>query len=145
MSWGYRVILIIVVFVAGILSLVFISMRQTNEMVDSNYYEKELKYQQVIDGKKNLKAMGDSVSMNIAGNHLEIRFPAGAVSDLKTGTIRFLRLSGSKDDQQLDMHRNARTIYQVPLASLAKGWYKVQLEWVNAGTGYYQEQNFQIQ
>ena len=49
MNWGYKILLVFAVFVAGILFLVYKSSNQKMDLVTTDYYEKELKYQQKID------------------------------------------------------------------------------------------------
>lgn len=145
MNWGHRVILILVVFVTGIIAMVYISMRQANEVVDANYYEREMKYQQVIDGKKNLLALGDSVTIVNDGKALHITFPPLAVTQLDSGSIQFMKLSDAKDDKLIPMSGRKTGLYQVPLSYIAKGLYKVRMEWSNENKPYYQEQNFNIE
>jgi len=145
MNWGHKVIIILVVFIAGIISMVYISMQQTNEVVDTNYYEREMKYQEVIDGKKNLQALQDSVLIENDGRLLKIVLPALSVTRLDSGSIQFLKLSDSKDDQLIPMKSDKGGLYQIPLSDLRKGWYKLRIEWRNAGTGYYHEQNYNVQ
>lgn len=145
MSWGYRVIIILVVFVAGIISMVYIAMRQTNEMVDANYYEQEIKYQQVIDGKKNLWALNDSVSIRNNGSVVQIIFPEVSVTQIDSGSIRFMKLSGAKDDKIISMSKGKTNPYEIPLSHLKKGWYKMRIDWSNEGRPYYHERDFNIQ
>ena len=54
MSWGYKILIVYILFIGMILGMVYVASRQTNEMQDDNYYAKELVYQSVIDGKNNL-------------------------------------------------------------------------------------------
>ncbi|MGE9312492.1 FixH family protein [Niabella sp. CJ426] len=145
MNWGNRVIIILVVFVAGIISMVYISMRQTNEVVDANYYEREMKYQQVIDGKKNLLSLDDSVSIKNDGGVIKIALPPSTVARLDSGSIQFMKLSNSKDDKFIPMSDSKADLYQVPLSYIARGFYKIRVEWSNDGKPYYHEQNFNIQ
>jgi hypothetical protein len=145
MNWGNRVIIILVIFVAGIISMVYISMRQTNEVVDANYYEREMKYQQVIDGKKNLLSLDDSVTIQNDGAVIKIAFPPSAVDRLDSGSIQFMKLSDAKDDKFIPMSGSKADLYQVPLSYIARGFYKVRVEWSNDGKPYYHEQNFNIQ
>lgn len=145
MNWGNRVIIILVVFVTGIISMVYISMRQTNEVMDANYYEREMKYQQVIDGKKNLLSLNDSVSIKNDGAVIKIAFPPSTVDKLDSGTIQFMKLSDAKDDKFIPMSGSKTELYQIPLSYIARGFYKVRVEWSNEGKPYYHEQNFNIQ
>lgn len=145
MSWGNRVIIILAVFLIGMISMVYISMRQTNEVVETNYYEREMKYQQVIDGKKNLFDLNDSVAIENNGTAVKIAFPPSSVAQLDSGSIQFLKLSDSRDDKLIPMSEARTDLYQIPLSYLAKGFYKVRIDWTNGGKTYYHEQNFNIQ
>ena len=49
MNWGHKIIAVYVVFIAGMIFLVFKSSRQNIELVTEDYYAKELVYQQKID------------------------------------------------------------------------------------------------
>jgi len=145
MSWGYRVIIILVVFVAGIVSMVYISMRQTNEVIDANYYEQEMKYQSVIDAKKNLHALTDTVAIQTAEGYVQIHFPESTTTQLDSGNIQFMRLSDSKGDKLIQMKEESGSLYKIPATSFPKGLYKVKIEWSNSGTPYYHEQNYNIE
>ncbi len=145
MSWGYRVIIIIAVFVIGVISMVFISMKQTNEIIDANYYEKELKYQSVIDGKNNLLELGKSVSIEKDSLYVTIVVPDLATTQLDSGTIEFIKLSSSKHDRSIIMKPENAGVYQIPKTWLAKGWYKIRVNWSNKGMPYYHEESFNAQ
>ena len=49
MNWGHKITIVILTFIIGMLGMVYVASKQTNEMFDSNYYEKELKYQNYIN------------------------------------------------------------------------------------------------
>ena len=125
--------------------MVYLSMRQRNEVVDNNYYEREMKYQQVIDGKKNLLSLGDAVTIQNDGAIIKVAFPPSTVTQLDSGSIQFMKLSNAKDDKLIPMSSNKTALYQIPLSYIAKGLYKVRIDWSNEGTPYYHEQNFNIQ
>ena len=42
MNWGWKITILYIFFAAGILTLVFLSIGQKIDLVDKNYYEKEL-------------------------------------------------------------------------------------------------------
>ncbi|ANH81326.1 hypothetical protein A8C56_10320 [Niabella ginsenosidivorans] len=145
MSWGYRVLIILGIFLVGMISMVVVATRQTNEMIDSDYYEKELAYQKVIDGRKRLKATGEAVMIKTLNNFVEVQLPSAASGNIRSGAIEFLRLSGSKGDRKLDMGTSAAPVYRLPVSMLMKGWYRVRMHWVNNDSAYYHEQNFRVQ
>ena len=145
MSWGYRVLIILGIFLVGMISMVIVATKQTNEMIDSDYYEKELAYQQVIDARKRLKATGEDVIIRTLNNFVEIRLPPAACGNIRSGTVEFLRLADSRGDRKLDMNDASATVYRLAAEKLMKGWYKVRMQWVNNDTAYFHEQHFRVQ
>ena len=49
MNWGYKIMIVYLVFVAGIAVMVYNSAMQNIDLVTPDYYAKELKYQEKID------------------------------------------------------------------------------------------------
>ncbi|MCD2422232.1 FixH family protein [Niabella pedocola] len=144
MNWGIRVVIVLVLFLAGMTFMVGLAMRQTNETVDANYYDKELKYQQVIDGKQQLAALGQRVSIRDSAGSIWVRLPAPASGQLDSGCIEFLRLSASSADRRIPIQSGGAAVYSLPSTSFVKGWYRVRVAWENNHTGYYYEENVQI-
>ena len=54
MNWGYKILFVIILFVVGMVGMVIVAFKQSNEMLDTNYYERELQYQQLIDASARL-------------------------------------------------------------------------------------------
>ncbi|MBZ4191063.1 FixH family protein [Niabella beijingensis] len=144
MNWGYRIIIALVLFLAGMIFMVQLAMRQTNETIDADYYNKELKYQQVIDGKKRLAALQGQVQIRDSSGGIWIYFPEDAVRKLDSGKIEFLRLSGSAADRSIVMEQGGKQLYTLPRTLFVPGWYKVRMAWEDNGNAYYHEQSFKI-
>ena len=144
MNWGIRVVIVLVLFLAGMTFMVGLAMRQTNETVDANYYDKELKYQQVIDGKQQLAALGQRVSIRDSAGSIWVRLPEPASGQLDSGCIEFLRLSASSADRRIPIQSGVAAVYSLLRTSFVKGWYRVRVAWENNHTGYYYEENVQI-
>jgi hypothetical protein len=53
LSWGYKIMFVYIAFVAGMGFLVFKASSQKFDLVTKDYYDQELKYQQVIDQAAN--------------------------------------------------------------------------------------------
>ena len=51
-NWGYKITVFYLVFIAGIMYLVIQSSRQKMDLVTTDYYAQELKYQDKIDQSK---------------------------------------------------------------------------------------------
>jgi uncharacterized membrane protein len=73
MSWGYKILIVYILFIGMILGMVYVASRQTNEMQDDNYYAKELVYQSVIDGKNNLNALTEKLVVENTSDAVQIK------------------------------------------------------------------------
>ena len=58
LSWGYKIAFVYIIFVAGIGFLVFKASSQKFDLVTKDYYDQELKYQEVIDQAANTAMLG---------------------------------------------------------------------------------------
>lgn len=144
MSWGNRVIVILVLFILGMGVMVYISFQQTNEMIDDNYYEKELAYQGIIDAQKNLLNLKEPVTFNSRVDSLQIQFPKIATNNIETGNIEFIRASNKALDKVVPIAVNSDGILSISKTEFLKGLYKVRIKWDNNGVNYYHEQDIII-
>ena len=71
MNWGTRIIIMYVGFVALIITLVVVSMRQQVDLVTPDYYAKELKYQTNIDKTKNYNELKTSLKCTIQSENID--------------------------------------------------------------------------
>ncbi|MBK6858761.1 MAG: FixH family protein [Saprospiraceae bacterium] len=44
MSWGYKILMAYALFFVMIISFLYIASQQTNEMLETNYYEKKFNF-----------------------------------------------------------------------------------------------------
>lgn len=146
MNWGYKILLVIIAFIVGMLSMVYIASKQTNEMIDKDYYEKELKYQDLINAAQNLNNLNiNKDSILFAENKiLKIKLPTNTFENFKSGNLELLRLDDIKKDKNIilnPIHGNQ----DINMNELFTGNYKIRLFWENASTSYYIEKMFFIQ
>lgn len=145
MSWSYRIIIVYAAFVVMMMSMVYVASKQTNEMQDENYYVKELKYQDVIDGKNNLTQLSESVNVADEQGMVKIKIPAQTATDIKEGTVYFLRPSDETKDVHLKLATNTKGEQFITKTKFVKGLYTVQVSWENNAKKYYSEQTVHIQ
>ena len=75
MNWGTKILIVYVAFIAGILMMVFKSSSQKTDLVTTDYYAKELKYQDKIDEMNRVAALSEPVGYTVKDNSLLIKFP----------------------------------------------------------------------
>jgi hypothetical protein len=145
MSWKYIVIIILTVFVAGILTMVYVASKQRIEMFDDNYYEKEMKYQEIIDAQQNLEKLNDSVLVTEENNILKVQFPLTAVKNISEGSIEFLRQSDETKDKKMKIAVDSTGVQLLPKSDFIKGFYKLRARWKSNSVEYYDERDIKIQ
>ena len=144
MNWGNKIALVLIIFVIAMGSMVYVASMQTNEMMDSNYYDKEIKFQGQIDASNNLqKVTGDSLFIQHNGV-LEIIIPASICTQVTKGTIKFLRNDNELKDLTMELKPDSNGHQIINNPSIINGLYKASIQWENKGTPYYYEENILI-
>lgn len=126
LNWGLSIIFSFVVFAAGIIFLVAISMSKDSELVSDNYYEQEIKYQDQIDLLKNSKDIKSKIDPRQEGNEIVIYFDRQLNSDKIQGKINFYRPSDRKKDFEVELHPDENLSQRIPSENLARGLWKVK-------------------
>ena len=75
-NWGYKILFVYILFVSGIMFLVFQSSKQKIDLVTEDYYEQEIKYQERIEQMKRANALSEKVRVNIGEGTIDIFFPS---------------------------------------------------------------------
>lgn len=142
MNWGKKIILAYAVFMAIILTLVAMSMRHDVDLVAEDYYQQELKYQDVIDAEN--AAAQRPFSMNITDTGLIIQLDSVSTASGFKGSASFLRPSDDKLDFQdeLTTNNNGKTI--IPLTKFSAGRYEATITWVSSGVTFTRRQTIVI-
>jgi len=143
MSWGYKILIVYAAFVAGILFLVFKSSSQKMDLVTTDYYAKELKYQEKIDQTNRVSSLSAPVTYGIKNNELIILFPKDFSGKKLTGeAILYCPSDEDKDVKQNFTIQDAPLIVSIP--SINKTEYELHLNWQADGLSYYFEKKIII-
>lgn len=145
MNWGYKILIVIIAFMVAILSMVFVAFRQTNDMLDENYYEKEMNYQSLIDAAQNLNIVNDSILINQNESYIIVHVPRTLISNFEQGNLTFLRIDDKRKDFTFDFKPNEEGILQIEKFKFIPGAYKARMKWRNLGKDYYREQNLIVE
>lgn len=136
MDWGYKIFIVYIVFVSGIMFLIFKSSGQKVDLVTTDYYDKELIYQQKIDAMNNVSRLSDTVKYGITKKGLVIVFP----KDFSGQTVAGNAVLYCPSDENKDLKQNFSVKdlpLSVPIHSCNKKEYELQLTWQSNGTNYY--------
>lgn len=137
-SWGHGVVIALFAFIVFILSMLFLfpNGQKNSEMVTDNYYEEELKYQDVIDAKKRADDLQEKPTYSQDTNGIKVIFPK-EYNNSNT-TVKFVL--NRTDDQNLDIKKSeqldANQSILIPASVLKVGGYTLRLMWTKDKTDY---------
>ncbi len=145
-KWGWGIAFLYGGFVVFILSFVIFSTTQNYIMVEDNYYQKSLAYQERIDMMKNTGNLDikPSIHINHDENLLTIAFPDSLARIGITGQAHFFRPSDNRVDQVLEIRLNEKSTMVLPTTRFIKGLWIMKLSWKSSQVSYYQEENLTI-
>lgn len=138
-SWGYKIAIFYLSFVVGILFLVYKANTESFDLVTENYYEAELKYQNVIDQKSNASELSAPPKISHSIHSVSVQLPQEFTRRVVEGEIYLYRPS----DASKDIRKSFTTqdgFYQLELGKELEGSYDVKLTWKAGGKEFLREQ-----
>jgi hypothetical protein len=120
------------------LTLVFFASKENKDLVSENYYEEEIKYQNIIDESSNTAALSSEPVINRNKNIVEITFPEEFTNAKIDGEwVLYYAAEKSKDIQGKLNVINRK--YSIELPEFATGTYQLKLKWHTSEKKYYFE------
>jgi hypothetical protein len=143
MNWGYKILIVYALFVVGIMVLVVKSSSEKMDLVTTDYYGKELKFQQQIDQTKRADALSESLQTELKGHRLLVRFPKDFAGKKITGKADLYCPSDENNDRSEDISlQDSVLIMNIP--STDKGLYELHILCSVNGSSYYFEKRIII-
>lgn len=136
MNWGYKILFIYAIFIAGITFMVFRASSGNDDLVVKNYYAEELKYQERIDENDRTSALSAPVHYELKDGKLQILFPNDfAGQTLEGSAVLYCAWDAKKDMKKEFEITTERLFVDIPVAY--KGAFELQLSWQAGGKHYY--------
>ena len=123
-NWGHKLVFFTVIFMLFIIYMVYTISTQKVDLVDKNYYERGIKYQDEI----NKFDAGSSVSHHIEYNDTT-RSLSFAAKQAIAGTLYFYRAGDEKLDFNVPFSVEGEAPYIYNTGQLTKGVWKATFEW----------------
>ncbi|WP_341663993.1 FixH family protein [Blattabacterium cuenoti] len=128
-NWDTGIVLSLVFFIIFITYIAFFFPHVGSQLVSDRYYEEEMKYQEIINEKKNVSKLPIKIKVFILNSGIKIIFPP--VNNDIHGFFTLFR-SSSKDldhTQFFNLLKNSKKILLIPKRFLKKGYYKLIIRW----------------
>jgi hypothetical protein len=129
LNWGHGLVFFTILFMAFISILVYRIGQQKIDLVDKNYYERGVLYQQDINKFNAASAIAHQVVLN--AQH-QLVFQANGVAPF-TGVLHFYRPDHAEWDFSIPFTLNAQGTYTYATNHLQKGPWKATFEWTYGG------------
>lgn len=137
-NWGLGVTVFYVTFVVALVTLVVVVSQDKVDLVVEDYYAQDQIYQQQIDKMVRTRALDEQVKVVHSGNSIVVKFPEYLESSI-SGNILLYRPNDSKMDVNLPIETNENMIQIINSEKMAKGFWKVKIDWMLNDSSYYNE------
>ena len=138
LNWGHSIIIVYVLFVGGILVLAYKSSQQKFDLVQSDYYGAELKYQKVIDATQRASNLAEALQVETKGSLLHVTLPKSLQTNISKVAIEMYCIADEKRDMKKEIVVQ-NGVFDIELLSNMKGNYTLKLSVDNKGVSYYFE------
>jgi hypothetical protein len=146
MSWGTKIAIIYGGFVAFIIGMVVLCVKQDDiHLVSKEYYKEEIAYQDQIDKLTNTQQLHGQMGFQYEGNEQKVEFFFPKSLSDASGEILFFRPSDARKDVKVAVQMDANGRQVVPVANLDKGLWKVKVKWAARDKEYFSEETLIIQ
>jgi len=140
MNWGTKLVLGLASFMIFIIALVVMMFSSKKDaLVDTDYYEKGINYNQTYNSKEQTKSDHAMPQVVINQDMLLLTFKAEAA-----GTVKLMRTADKNLDKSIPFKTNLNHQVILPSANLRKGSWRLIIEWNSAKKNYLYEQEITI-
>ena len=141
MNWGNKIILGLASFMLFIVgSGIYMVSKDSDTLIDENYYENSLSYDQVYASKQNLIHDGAKPVLSLCQDTLTIEFVGGE----NRGTLIFKRPSDGSLDKEIPFYTKDKA-FVLPVSSFKKGNWTLDISWTQGNNAYLHSQAIYIQ
>ena len=144
LNWGYRVAILYIGFAGLIVYFVTRSMNEKIDLVTPDYYVQELKYQDKIESTNRNNSLEQPLAIDINDAGITIKFPKEFEAKKITGSILLFRPSDNSRDKSVVINPGAGFEQVIPASDLAKGLYRVKVDYQSEGVNYYAEKQIVV-
>jgi len=143
-NWGTGIVIALIVMVGGMTFLVSIAVRQDYDLVDKDYYQKSVNYQQHIEKVNNTESLAQKILFIQSSDTLKLTFPDLGSIQKYTGEIHFYSPVQEKRDMTIPVNPDQKRMQTIDLKKLEYGRYEVKVDWSANKVDYYQEAEISV-
>ena len=138
-NWGTGILIVIIIFLVTMISFAFYTTTQKVNLVEKDYYPKELNFDTQIEKNSNTEALEEKISFIKDDSLLLVRFPSFVEANKVEGSILVYRPSDFEEDIKYTITLDTNRIQYIPTNKLLPGKYIIKVDWAYQGVNYFQE------
>ena len=146
-NWGVGIVIAFGLFITFILYFVVMvqsDSKYDNDLVVEEYYKHDAKFGDEMARIQNVEDLAQKPTINIVSNGVEIVFPKIFVPKNIKGKVSLYRPSNQKLDFQIPISWSDATTLLIPIKSLVRGRWDVNMEWQYDGKSYLSKETIYI-
>jgi hypothetical protein len=145
--WGVGIFVLYSGFVVAVLVVVAFASLQEIQLVEQDYYQQELVFQEQIDRIKRTLELPTAVSFeyNRPAGLITINYPPEVERSRLSGSIAFMRPSNADLDHTVPVLPDSTGRQEINASLMAKGLWRVKALWKIDADEYYNEDMIVIQ
>jgi len=139
--WPASIVGFFILAIIFLVTFVAWAMRQREDLVSADYYEREVRYQQQLDSMNRSQSLATQVVITFdpAQQVIVITLP-GDKRQGATGQVHLYRPSNARLDRELPLALNADGVQRLDAKDLDNGLWKVRVKWNANGQEYFLDQ-----
>ena len=138
LNWGAGIAILYLGFVAMIVVLVVMSMRQKIDLVTDEYYAEELLFQGKIDKIKRAQALPEPLKWEVTDDAILIQYPGNFAENTLSGTVKLYCAADNKRDRSFPVNPENH-MQVIPLSKIPEGRFSLQIDWKQGQDLYWDE------
>ncbi|WP_163708918.1 FixH family protein [Mangrovibacterium lignilyticum] len=138
-NWGTGIVLAMFVMICGMLYLVYMATSQDYFLVEKDYYQRGINYQDQIDRINNGNSLREKPQIVLSDEMLTIQFPAWFANKTIEGEVLIYSPVSDRLDKSTKLRLDETLTQRISLDSTKPGRYTVKLDWTADNTDYYRE------
>ncbi len=130
MNWGTKVFIGYAAGVCFISYLVIRSMMLSTEMVEEDYYNKELAFNEHIEGVNNAKLLANPIIIKSNESQIQVMIDSVTAQSMQKGEIHFYNPASEKADKKITLApSNGRYVFNNSILTKGKYYVRVSFEY----------------
>ncbi len=145
-NWGKGIFILYGGFVLFILSLVFFASQQDMDLVEKDYYQKEMEYQNQIERNRRTQQLPREVGVQYDAElqTLNVNLPPESLAPTTKGQIKLYRPSSADLDMIFEVKPDNEGHQVVDVGRPARGLWHVRIAWGEGDKEYYSQKTIII-